>query len=197
MNLILICAFFVAAPSPSSQPLPVTQQFTAQVEPQPIPPSPIPPPPAKPLPPSPLPPPPAEPIPPAPMQPPKEKPFPPVPDPQLSEPSELPSSERPLRPEPPPPPPLPGNPPPKGGKPIPQAFEHEATQLVTGTLEELDLTRLKGLIKTDVGKLVFFKVIKPELFKGLTLGQRVAIQLDDQGRAIKVMDTPVPELTTP
>ena len=54
-----------------------------------------------------------------------------------------------------------------------------------------------GLIKTDLGKLVFFKVVKPELFKGLTVGQRVAIQLDAQGRAIKVMDTAVPELPTP
>ncbi|WP_447979294.1 hypothetical protein [Candidatus Nitrospira bockiana] len=78
-------------------------------------------------------------------------------------------------------------PPPGGNQP----------DVVTGILEQLDLTSSKGTIRTDLGKPIFFEVAKPELFKGLTVGERVTIQLDDQGRAIKVMDVPAPELKQP
>lgn len=69
--------------------------------------------------------------------------------------------------------------------------------VVTGVLEELDLTSSKGKIRTDLGKPIFFEVAKPELFQGLTVGERITIQVDDQGRAIKVMDVPAPELKQP
>jgi hypothetical protein len=69
--------------------------------------------------------------------------------------------------------------------------------IVTGTLEELDLTRMKGMIKTDLGKPVFFEVTQPQLFKGLSVGERVTIELDDRGRANKVIDASVPELKQP
>ena len=73
----------------------------------------------------------------------------------------------------------------------------QGTDVVTGTLEELDLTKMSGKIKTDLGKTVAFTVTRPELFKGLSVGQRIAVGLDDQGRVIKVMDTTVPELPNP
>jgi hypothetical protein len=69
--------------------------------------------------------------------------------------------------------------------------------VVTGVLEELDLTSSKGKIRTDLGKPLFFEVVKPELFKGLTVGERITIQVDDQGRAIKVMEVTAPELKQP
>ena len=77
------------------------------------------------------------------------------------------------------------------------AQQDQNTTIVTGTLEELDLSRLKGKIKTDLGKPVFFEVTKPELFKGLSVGERVTVQVDGQGRATKVIDTPIPELQQP
>jgi hypothetical protein len=35
------------------------------------------------------------------------------------------------------------------------------------------------------------------LFKGLSVGERIAVRLDDQGQVIRVMDTTVPELPSP
>ena len=70
-------------------------------------------------------------------------------------------------------------------------------QEVTGTLEALDLTNMKGLVKTDLGKPVFFQVIKPELFTGLSIGQRITVRLDAQGAATKVIVIPLPEFTEP
>jgi hypothetical protein len=78
----------------------------------------------------------------------------------------------------------------------PEAREQQPV-IVSGMLEELDLSQMKGKIKTDLGQPVFFDVIKPELFKGVTVGEHVTIQVDDHGRAIKVIDTPVPELKEP
>jgi hypothetical protein len=79
----------------------------------------------------------------------------------------------------------------------PPETREQQPDIVSGMLEELDLSQMKGKIKTDLGKPVFFEVIKPELFKGVTVGKHVTIQVDDHGRAIKVIDTPVPELKEP
>lgn len=92
-----------------------------------------------------------------------------------------------------------------GGETISHAAEgaSEARQqeggenVVTGILEDLDLTRLKGRLKTDLGKPIFFQVSKPELFERISVGQHVTVQLDQEGRAIKVIDVPVPELKHP
>ena len=83
------------------------------------------------------------------------------------------------------------------GEAMPAETREQQPDIVSGMLEELDLSQMKGKIKTDLGKPVFFDVIKPELFKGLTVGEHVTIQVDDHGRAIKVIDTPVPELKEP
>jgi hypothetical protein len=69
---------------------------------------------------------------------------------------------------------------------------------VTGVLERLDLSARKGLIKTATGKPVFFEIVKLELFKDMTVGQRVTLQLDERGRAIKAIETQsIPELPAP
>ena len=73
----------------------------------------------------------------------------------------------------------------------------QSGMVVSGTLEELDLTRMKGMLKTDLGKPIFFQVTKPQLFERLSVGQKVTIQVDQEGRATKVIDTPVPELKQP
>lgn len=45
------------------------------------------------------------------------------------------------------------------------AAESTAGQVVTGTLTKLDLTEMKGLVRTDLGKPIFFTVTKPHLFQ--------------------------------
>ena len=71
------------------------------------------------------------------------------------------------------------------------------TQVVTGTLEELDLSKMSGKIKTDLAQMVAFRIQSPDLFKGLSVGERIAVRLDDQGQVVKVMATTLPELPFP
>ena len=71
------------------------------------------------------------------------------------------------------------------------------THVVIGTLEELDTSKMSGKIKTDLGQTVVFMMTRPDLFKGLSVGQRIAVRLDDQGHVSRVMDTTVPELPSP
>jgi hypothetical protein len=71
------------------------------------------------------------------------------------------------------------------------------SHVVTGTLEELDLSKMSGKIKTDLGQTVAFTMTRPDLFKGLSVGERIAVRLDDQGQVIRVMDTTIPELPSP
>jgi ABC-type transporter Mla maintaining outer membrane lipid asymmetry ATPase subunit MlaF len=69
--------------------------------------------------------------------------------------------------------------------------------VVTGTLTELDLSKMSGKIKTDLERTVAFTIQNPDLFKGLSVGERIAVRLDDQGQVIKVMATILPELPVP
>lgn len=71
--------------------------------------------------------------------------------------------------------------------------EQEDT-VISGTLVKLDLDALRGLLTTDLGKPVFFEVPKAYLFENVTVGARITLQLDNQGRAVKVMDTSLPDL---
>ena len=71
------------------------------------------------------------------------------------------------------------------------------SHVVTGTLEELDLSKMSGKIKTDLERTVAFTIQNPDLFKGLSVGERIAIRVDDQGQVIKVMATILPELPVP
>jgi hypothetical protein len=65
---------------------------------------------------------------------------------------------------------------------------------VTGTLSELDLAKGKGMIRTDLGKPIYIEVRKPDLLQSLSVGDRVTIQLKEDGQVDKIMGTPVPEL---
>lgn len=73
----------------------------------------------------------------------------------------------------------------------------QGTHVVIGALEELDMSKMRGKIKTDLGQTVVFTMTRPDLFKGLSVGERIAVRLDDQGHVIRVMDTTVPELPNP
>jgi len=69
--------------------------------------------------------------------------------------------------------------------------------VVSGTLDQLDFSTRKGLLKTDLGKPVFFEMVRPELFKRFSVGQRVTIEINEQGQAAKVIETPPVELPNP
>jgi hypothetical protein len=66
--------------------------------------------------------------------------------------------------------------------------------LVSGTLLKLDLAAGRGLLRTDLGRPIHFDVPKAYLFENVIVGAHIALRLDDQGRALKVMDTAIPDL---
>ena len=80
----------------------------------------------------------------------------------------------------------------------PAAFGSEGTEgslhLVSGTLLKLDLTAGRGLLRTDLGRPIYFDVPKAYLFENVIVGARIALRLDEEGRALRVMDTSVPDL---
>lgn len=60
---------------------------------------------------------------------------------------------------------------------------------VSGTLAKLDVSAGKGVLMTDLQKPIFFRLDRPELFERLSIGDRVTMQLDDEGRVLKVIET--------
>jgi len=78
------------------------------------------------------------------------------------------------------------------------ALEQPEAQLeVTGTLAKLDLSAGKGMLMTDLQKPIFFRLDRPELFERLSIGDRVTMQLDDEGRVLKVIETLPAEVHEP
>ena len=75
----------------------------------------------------------------------------------------------------------------------PEETEKDSS-VVTGILEELDLTKASGKIKTDLDQTVAFTLTRPDLFKGLSVGKRIAVRLNEKGQVIKVMEMTIPEL---
>ena len=71
-----------------------------------------------------------------------------------------------------------------------------ALHLVSGTLLKLDLAAGRGLLRTDLGRPIYFDVPKAYLFENVIVGAHIALRLDEDGRAIKVMDTSIPDLVT-
>ncbi len=69
--------------------------------------------------------------------------------------------------------------------------------VVTGTLEMLDLDARKGRLRSDLGRPIFFELIDPAPFQKVTIGERITVQLDEAGRAIKVIEQPPPDLPGP
>ena len=66
--------------------------------------------------------------------------------------------------------------------------------LVSGTLLKLDLATGRGLLRTDLGRPIYFEIPKAYLFENVIVGAHIALRLDDEGRAVKVMDTSIPDL---
>ena len=66
--------------------------------------------------------------------------------------------------------------------------------LVSGILLKLDLPNNRGLMTTDLGRPIYFEVPKAYLFENVIVGARISLRLDEDGRAIKVMDTSIPDV---
>jgi hypothetical protein len=81
---------------------------------------------------------------------------------------------------------------------LPPAFGAEAAEgplhVVSGTLLKLDLASGRGLLRTDLGRPIYFDVPNAYLFENVIVGARIALRLDDLGRAVRVMDTSIPDL---
>jgi hypothetical protein len=73
----------------------------------------------------------------------------------------------------------------------------EAEHRVTGTLAKLDIAAGKGMLMTDLEKPIFFRLDRPDLFERLSIGDRVTMQLDDEGRVLKVIETLPAEVHEP
>jgi ABC-type transporter Mla maintaining outer membrane lipid asymmetry ATPase subunit MlaF len=65
------------------------------------------------------------------------------------------------------------------------------------TLWGYDCVGAQSKIKTDLEQTVAFTIQSPDLFKGLSVGEHIAVRLDNQRQAIKVMATTLPELPIP
>ena len=68
---------------------------------------------------------------------------------------------------------------------------------VSGTLAKLDVAAGRGMLMTDLQKPIFFLLDRPELFERLSVGDRVTMQLDDEGRVLKVIETLPAEVHEP
>ena len=73
----------------------------------------------------------------------------------------------------------------------------DAQHEITGTLAKLDVSAGKGILMTDLQKPIFFRLDRPDLFQGLSIGDRVTMQLDDEGRVLKVIETLPAEVHEP
>ena len=66
--------------------------------------------------------------------------------------------------------------------------------VVSGILLKLDLKNNRGLLTTDLGGPIYFDVPKAYLFEDVTVGARISLRLDEDGRALKVMDTSIADV---
>lgn len=62
-----------------------------------------------------------------------------------------------------------------------------STTFIGSTIEAIDLAGLKVTIKTDQGESLSLPVANAEVMKGLTKGDRVSLELDVQGRVMKIV----------
>jgi len=68
---------------------------------------------------------------------------------------------------------------------------------ITGALANLDMSAGRGMLLTDLGKPVFFRVGQPEFFAHVSIGDRITVQLDEEGRAVKVIEALPAEIHEP
>jgi hypothetical protein len=79
----------------------------------------------------------------------------------------------------------------------PAADGGNQAEVFSGTIESIDPSGLTMTVKTAVGREVSFSVKKPELLTGLSRGERISVELDEQHVATKITKVGIPELPQP
>ncbi len=75
--------------------------------------------------------------------------------------------------------------------------EGSSSETLSGLLIELNLDQRRGRVTTDAGKTVAFSIPNPELFRNVSIGERVTLKLDSSQRAVGVLEQTAPELPPP
>jgi len=73
----------------------------------------------------------------------------------------------------------------------------KSAELFSGTVEAVDATQGKITVKNDLGHDIPLQLLNPDLLKGITVGDRVSVQLEKPGVAKKITKLTVPELPAP
>lgn len=72
-----------------------------------------------------------------------------------------------------------------------------ASETVSGLLVAMNLEQRTGRLTTDLGTTVSFTIPNPDLFRNLSIGERLTLKLDSAQRAIGVLEEVGPELPAP
>ena len=86
--------------------------------------------------------------------------------------------------------------------PLPAQGNPTLIKFMGGTIEEVDSAGLRITIQTDMGKKESFPVSSAEAIRGLAKGDQVRVELDEQGKVLKIVKNdfapkPVPEVPMP
>jgi hypothetical protein len=73
----------------------------------------------------------------------------------------------------------------------------QSAQIFSGTVEAVDEAQAKITVKNDLGQDVPLQLLNPDLLKGISVGDRVSVQLEKPGVAKKIAKLTVPELPAP
>lgn len=71
------------------------------------------------------------------------------------------------------------------------------SETLSGVLVELNLDQRTGRVTTDMGRAVSFSIPNPDLFRNLSIGERVTLKLDSSHRVVGVLEQTAPELPPP
>lgn len=72
-----------------------------------------------------------------------------------------------------------------------------SSETLSGVLEAMNLEEGTGRLTTDMGITVSFSIPNPDLFRTLSIGERVTLKLDAAQRAVGVLQQTAPELPPP
>jgi hypothetical protein len=73
----------------------------------------------------------------------------------------------------------------------------ERSQMLTGTVTDLNAAEHKLTVKTDLEKNIYVDVAQPDLLREVHAGDRVTLRLSADGKADKITKLTVPELPAP
>lgn len=69
----------------------------------------------------------------------------------------------------------------------PDRTEPTLAKFVGGTIEEIDHAALRVTIQTDMGQKESLPVADAEVITGLAKGDRVSVEMDEQGKVMKIV----------